>query len=215
MSEPHARTESCDTCGQPHPRCYAHKDGRPCRAWPIKGARVCKNHGGMAAQVRAKANGRLEEAKASRELARLGQKVTVHPAEALLDLVHWTAGEVAYWRQVVTEVAEHNDGKDLLWGTTKTKEGGDDRGTTKEAKPHIAYTLLERASDRLAQYATAALKAGVDERRVQLAERQGDLVASVIRNILDRLNLTDEQTLLVGTVVPEELRLLVTAKEPA
>lgn len=129
--------------------------------------------------------------------------------------MHWTAGEVAYWRQVVTEVAEHNDGKDLLWGTTKTKEGGDDRGTTKEAKPHIAYTLLERASDRLAQYATAALKAGVDERRVQLAERQGDLVASVIRNILDRLNLTDEQTLLVGTVVPEELRLLVTAKEPA
>ncbi|CAN7194444.1 hypothetical protein [Knoellia sp. LjRoot47] len=212
----HDRTHGCDKCGQPHPRCYGHNGrGLPCGLHPITGLRVCGKHGGSAPQSKTAAARNVEEAKAAKELARLGQKVDVHPAEALLDLVHWTAGEVAYWRQVVTAIADQDEA-DLTWGRTKTKEGGDDRGTTEEAKPHIAYVLLERASDRLASYAAAALKAGVDERRVQLAERQGDLVASVIRRILDRLNLDEAQQALVGTVVPEELRLLISpTKETA
>jgi hypothetical protein len=68
--------------------------------------------------------------------------------------------------------------------------------------------MLQQASDRLASYAAAALKAGVEERRVRLAEQQGALVAQAIRNILDALHLTPAQLELVPTVVPAQLRLI-------
>jgi hypothetical protein len=44
---------------------------------------------------------------------------------------------------------------------TRVKEGGDDRGTTAEAKPNIAYLMLSDASNRLAPYGVAALRAAV------------------------------------------------------
>lgn len=68
--------------------------------------------------------------------------------------------------------------------------------------------LLERALDRSAKVMDLIARLNVDERRVRLAETQGALVADVIRRILDRLSLSDEQVALVGTVVPEELRAL-------
>jgi hypothetical protein len=71
--------------------------------------------------------------------------------------------------------------------------------------------MLTDAQDRLAKYAAAALKAGVEERRVKLAEDQGALVARVIRSILDQLNLTSDQQALVPEVVPAQLRLLTAA----
>ena len=100
----------------------------------------------------------------------------------------------------------------LTWGTTKHEHGYGPEGkidkTSDEAKPHIAYVMLERASDRLASYAAAALKAGVDERKVRLHEQQGALVSQVIRAVLGDLNLSPEQEALVGTVVPARLRAL-------
>jgi hypothetical protein len=171
-------------------------------------------HGGRSGHVRAKATQRLATQAAEREVARLGARRDIHPAEALLDLVHWTAGEVDYWRHRVQDL----DDQDLVWGMTQHRDGVGPEGpvdvTTHEAKPHIAYVMLERASDRLASYAAAALKAGIDERRVQLAERQGALVADVIRGILDDLHLTPEQQLLVGTVVPTRLRALTSQETP-
>lgn len=196
---------SCSTCGQAHARCKSHRrDGQPCAQYRMNGQMVCKMHGGKNPAALAKAAARVAEQRAAAEVARLGVRKDVHPAEVLLDLVHWTAGEVDYWRQRVAQIED----ADLTWGTTRVKEGGDDRGTTHEAKPHVAYSMLERSSDRLAQYAAAALKAGVDERRVRLAETQGALVADVIRRILTRLQLTEDQAVLVNTVVPEELRAL-------
>lgn len=60
----------------------------------------------------------------------------------------------------------------------------------------------------LAAYATAALKAGVEERRVAVAESQGAQLAQVVRGILDRLNLTPAQLELVPSVVTEQFRAL-------
>lgn len=202
------------------PQCIATAkgSGERCKRCPIPGGTVCVKHGGGAPHVRAAAARRLAEAKAAAKLARFGEPVEVHPIEALLDLVHWTAGLVAYWRSQVA-IIEASQGLDgLTWGVTKV-ERGTDRGErknvkTREARPHIAYVMLERASDQLAAYASAALRAGVDERRVQLAERQGDLVASVIRSVLDRLDLSAAQWDLVPVVVPEQLRLLTDGAPP-
>jgi hypothetical protein len=194
------------TRGTPGPTCGAKtKSGAPCKKPPMKGATRCRRHGGASPNAQAAAQDRRAERAAGRELARIGiTSRDIHPAEALIELVQFTAGEVDYWRRRVSEI----DDTDLTWGTTRVKEGGDDRGTTQEAKPHIAYVMLQQASDRLASYAAAALRAGVEERRVRLAEQQGALVAQAIRNILDALQLTPAQLELVPTVVPAQLRLI-------
>jgi hypothetical protein len=54
----------------------------------------------------------------------------------------------------------------------------------------------------------AAIRAGIEERRVRLAEQQGALVADVIRKILGDLELTPEQAAKAGEVVPIRLRSL-------
>lgn len=187
-------------------RCTAtsKQTGKRCGAWAIPGGTVCKWHGGNTPNAKKAAAQRLQEDQARADAARFAARTDIHPADALLELVQYQAGIVDYWRGRVEDV---NDA-DLEWGVTREKTGGDDAGTTSEAAPHIAYRLLTEAQDKLAAYAAAALKAGVDERRVRLAEQQGALVAQVIRGVLAALNLTPEQEALVPRVVPEQLRLL-------
>lgn len=198
-----------DDCDKPHPRCIAHiksgdRKGEPCMMWPERGGTTCRKHGGARAVARnaAARNRQRDEALAAASL--FGAPIDVDPSQALLDLVHWTAGEVAYWRGRVRLIEE----KDLTWGKTKKVSGGPMAGTTREAAPNIAYVMLTESSNRLATYATAALKAGVEERRVQLAESHGLLVAGVIQRILGQLELTPVQQALIPDVVPRELRAL-------
>lgn len=183
------------------------RSGQQCGRSAMKGGTVCASHGGKSPRALEAAAQRVEKAKAAKAAALFAAPVDVDPAQALIDLVHWTAGEVEYWREQVRELAD-TDPDALTWGMTREKTGGDDYGTTLEAKPNVAYVMLTDAQERLAKFATAALKAGVDERRVRIAESQGALVADVIKRILDRLDLLEWQAELVPTIVPEELRAL-------
>ena len=198
-------TPPCPRCGQTHTACKAHTTaGNPCKAPPVRDMAVCRVHGGSSPRALQARNRRDQENAAREDAARFAARTDIHPADALLELVHYQAGIVDYWRGRVEDV----EAEDLEWGVTREKTGGDDAGTTSEAAPHIAYRLLTEAQDKLAAYAAAALKAGVDERRVRLAENQGALVAQAIRGILDALHLTPEQLELVPTVVPAQLRLI-------
>lgn len=189
-------------------RCRAHRrDGSPCGAWAVQDSTTCRMHGGTSPQARKAAARRREERQAQKTAELFAVPVETSPSQALLDLVQWTAGEVAYWRSEVRKVAEEEPAK-LTAGLTKIVETGDVKQRTVETTPHIAYRMLTSASDRLERYSTAALRAGVEERRVRLAEDQGALVAQVIRRVLDRLDLSEWQAEMVGSVVPEELRAL-------
>ncbi|MFC0673537.1 hypothetical protein [Brachybacterium hainanense] len=172
---------------------------------------MCRVHGGSIPAVRAAAARRVAEGKAAKAMRLFAEPVDIDPAQALLELVQWTAGEVRYWRAEVAAIAETKPAS-LTWGKTKAEKGVGPQGPvdteTHEAVRPVAYAMLTDAQDRLARYAAAALKAGVEERRVKLAEDQGALVAQVIRRILDRLDLSKWQAEMVGTVVPEELRAL-------
>lgn len=201
-------TTPCTTCGEVHPGCTAHTKhgpnaGRPCQKPPLKGAKVCTSHGANG-RTRAAAARTLEQQAAARAVATLGLPVDITPTDALLEEVRWTAGHVQWLRAQVGELDEG----DLTWGTTRVKTGGDDRGTTEEAAPSIWYVLYAKERQHLVAVCQAAIKAGVEERRVRLAEQQGDLVALAITRILDALNLTPEQQALVPTVVPTQLRLI-------
>lgn len=193
-------------------QCKAHRrDGQQCGNAPIKGATVCRMHGGSVPAVKAAAARRVAEGKASSAMKLFAAPVDIDPANALLELVQWTAGEVRYWRAEVARIAE-DDTASLTWGKTQAVEGVGPQGPvdteTREAAPPVAYRMLNEASDRLAKYAAAALRAGVEERRVRMAEDQGAAVAGAIRRILERLDLLEWQAELVPTIVPEELRAL-------
>ncbi len=192
----------------PNRRCTArNRHGTQCGNPAVPGALVCTRHGGAAPQVREAGLRRIAIAEARQAAETLGLLIDISPEQALLDEVQRAAGMVAFYQARVEEVAEGGSDQ-LVWGHTKSKMGGDDEGETWEAGPVVWLQLFNEERDRLVKVCAAALRAGIEERRVKLAEQQGILVAAVIRRILVRLNLTDVQQGMVATVVPEELRAL-------
>lgn len=200
----------CPTCDTPHnpAKCGGHakSTGKQCTSWPIKGGRVCIKHGGKAGQVRAAADRRLAQKALTDAVATYGLPVDVSPTDALLDEVRWTAGHVAWLRARVQELEEAT----LSWGTRQIvdKQSGESPGvdTTEGAAPPVLLDLYQRERKHLLDVCKAAIAAGIEERRVRLAESQGALLADVIRRILDDLNLSAEQAARVPEVVPRHLR---------
>lgn len=189
-----------------------NKKQEPCGLGPVPGATRCGRHGGKAPQVQKKAAERLAEEKAKNVMTTavrtLGLPVDVDPGKALLDEIHWTAGHVAWLREKVQELQS----EDLVWGREKHEDGVGPQGlvdvTTEKAVPSVWYELYMKERDHLAKVCALALRAGIEERKVKLAESQGALVADVIRRILDALGLTPAQQALVPQIVPQQLRLL-------
>lgn len=200
-------------------RCWARakKSGGQCTKWAMKGQKVCHMHGGKAPQSLKMAEERVTEEKAAALVATYGLRVQTTATEALLEEVQWTAGHVAWLRERVQEIegAALVEGTDrehpLIWGVTKEKSGGEDRGTTEEAAPNIWLKLYQQERTHLVKVCSEAIRAGIEERKIQLAEQQGELVAQAIRKILGDLQLTPAQQALVPQVVPRHLRALASA----
>jgi len=189
-----------------------NREGNPCGRPPIKGGTVCTSHGGGASQVKAAAARRQSEAEAQKEMARavrtLGLPIDIDPAKALLDEIHWCAGHVAWLRGKVQEVTD----ADLVWGRTQTDNGIGPQGpvdmSTEKSGPNVWLELYNQERDRFHRVCALALRSGIEERRVKLAEQQGDLVAAVVNRILNRLQLTPSQWAEVPIIVPEEFRAI-------
>lgn len=100
----------------------------------------------------------------------------------------------------------------LVWGQTeyRDKTGGDDAGQTvvEQAGINIWYQLYMKEREHLAKVSALALRAGIEERKIKLAESQGELVAAVLQRILNALNLSPDQWEQVPVIVPRELRAL-------
>lgn len=131
-----------------------------------------------------------------------GLPVDIDHREALVQELQRTAGAVAYLGEVVAGLEQ----RDVVWGKTRRKSGGDDWGTTKEARPNVWVELWQKERRHLLEVVKACHNAGIDERRMELAERYGDGLAAVVRAILARLQLTEVQVELASSVVPEEFR---------
>lgn len=196
-------------------RCWGRKNtGDQCGQIAMRGQNVCKNHGGKAPQNLAKAEERLTEERARVLVETYGRKIETTASEALLDEVKWSAGHVAWLRQRVQEIESAaavvgtDSGHPLVWGITKEKSGGEDRGTTTEAAPNVWLKLYQQERTHLVKVCSEAIRAGIEERRIKLAEQEGALVAQAIRAILTDLDLTEEQLRRVPEVVPRHLRAL-------
>ena len=197
-------------------QCAAKKrDGNPCGAPPMKGQKRCARHGGKSPQAKKAAKRRLAEQeatenmeKAVRTLGITDKYQDVDPGKALLEEISVTYAHVQWLREKIGAL----EGEELVWGKTLHREGVGPEGpvdvSDHKAATSIWYDLYLREREHLVKVTTAALKAGIEERKVRLAESQGELVARVIRGILEALNLTADQWQLVQTVVPQQLRAL-------
>ena len=210
-------------------RCIAKakSTGEQCQRSAIAGGTVCRVHGGATKAAKAAAARQLEAERAAAAVARIGLRVEGDPIAHMLDVIAYQAGMVAYWRSVV----ESLDDDSLTWGATKVNDGP--TGTTEEAKPHIAYSLLDEAQSKLVRYCAEALKAGVAERQVRLAEQQGSLMSALQRAVLSRMldavlgllaehgvtgaevvsAMRDGWSASAAVVVPEEIRRLMATSD--
>lgn len=180
------------------------RKGKRCRRLAMKGQQVCPKHGGSSPQARKAAALRLQEEGARRAMTAYGQSFNTTATEALLNEVCRTAGHVEWLSQKVAELQEG----ELIWGTTRVKEGGQDGGTTQEAQAHMWLKLYREERAHLVRVCSEAIRCGIEERYVRLAEAHGQLVADALKAILGDLNLSPEQTKLAANVVPLRLRQL-------
>lgn len=193
-------------------RCKARssRTGQPCGNPPMRGAEVCHAHGGKAPQVRQAARRNLAEQHAADAVATYGLPVEIDPGEALIDEVHRTYGHVMWLLDRVREVSPEA----LVWGQTDetSKSATDFPGVdrTWQAKPNVWLDLYSRERDRLIAVTTAALKAGIDERRLRLAERDATAaVEAVVRALNDpQAGLSDGQRQALRTAIAAEFRRL-------
>jgi hypothetical protein len=182
-----------------------------CKRAAVPGANVCVKHGGGAPQVQRAAARRLALGEAHAELQRLGHPVEIDPSEAMLEMVFEAAGNVAVLRRLVQDLehrflsAEAPTIVEFDSDTDKAKVVLDPdvarqqdalvkagiagfTGSEKkpnEALPHVFVVMYNDERERLVRWSKACRDAGVDERRVELAEKQARLMADAFRQVLD------------------------------
>lgn len=211
----------CTTCGEPHlatlggfrlQACISHgsgisrpdRKGRPCRRLPVGGMTVCTAHGGAAPQTKRRAERRIMEQAATDLVNTFGVPVTdADPGTIILERIGTLAGHVR-WLQARVEELQPDD---VAWGTTTIKTGGQDAGTTEEAKPSVWVELYDRWGQQLQNLCIAALKVGLKEREVRIAEQQGAAICSLLDGLLLDLGI-DPQLPATAEKVAKHLRLL-------
>lgn len=189
------------------PKCSGKRsNGERCTKWPMKGQRVCNTHGGSSPQAKAAAGRRIQTAMAQAAVTTFGLPREIDPRDALLEEVYRSAGAVDWLQQQVRAL----EAEQVVWGKAEQveKQAGEFPGvdTTYRAAANVWVELLSRERKHLVDVCKAAIAAGLEERRVRLAEQQGAMLAGVIKAILGDLDLTAEQQARVGEVVPRHLR---------
>lgn len=198
----------------PNPMCTGN--GGQCGHSAIDGGTVCWDHGGAAPQVAAKAAVRA----AAAEWGPTDTKED--PGDVLLRLVAQSARRVALYADLLQEQYERAAAGDIY---------GDDLGLPSNVRALIGHKFaLSKAGDpvpieeairglvelegierdRCAGFAAKAIAAGLAERQVRLAEKQGEMMAEVLRAVLadTRLGLSPGQCAAVPGLVREHLALL-------
>lgn len=140
----------------------------------------CKYHGGNTPNgIIAAEREEISTRMVKNELTFYGAAIDTDPVQALADEVRRSAGHVAW---LGAEVRKLRDGE----LTTETGFG---------VAPNILIKMYQTEREYLVMASKAAISAGVAERTIQLAEQQGQILATVIRDILwDKdLELTPDQ----------------------
>lgn len=169
------------------------RKGSPCgrpAGWGTShpGAGSCKLHTG--ATPAGELHGQILLAR--RDMIAMGAPLPIEPHEAILECIRITAGEVLFCSERIAELELSDLVGPVL--TSSVKHGGEvDEETMREGAPtvHVWIAVRRTAMDRLVAYSAAALRAGIEERRVRIAEDQAQLLAQAVRGIMRDLGVED------------------------
>jgi hypothetical protein len=200
----------------PHymPTCTAHRSfGRgPCKNFPIRGGNVCaQTHNGRNEKVRDNARHNLEQEEAERRMTKTlvnmnpESELAANPLAGILWEVALSAQAVEWYAERIAELETPTlDGvpttvdeilneahldrmgrpirppqeRDQLWGHD---HDGDQA-------MHILLALYNEERDRHVRNCEKAIKAGVAERMVALAQNQGTMIARAFNGLIEAMS---------------------------
>lgn len=154
---------------------------------PNLGFGKCSMHGGNTPTLRTNAARFTGKEVARMSMGGYGNAVTLSPTDALLQEVERAAGHVAWISQRID-----------LWAMDTEK------AITEEQQSWLDLYHLERG--QLVKVAKIALDAGVDERRVRIAERSAANIVDMLKQVFEGLKLSVEQQKMIPVLVPAALR---------
>lgn len=222
-------------CGAPNPKRGKICRNRAGAMTDHLGVGQCRLHGGNRPPQVLHAKRQLSILAAQRALAKFAQPIAVDPEQALLDLVSEAAGNVAWLGARVAELAEgvlpegvepggpgatavqadrgrwrtltgYSQGAGLFGPSIAIDKEGGEHIVGEEARGMVK--LYGEWADRLQKYAKAALEAGIERRRVEMAEKQGETIVVVVNNVLMKVGLGTEQLATARRLIAEEFRLM-------
>lgn len=178
----------------PSPKCgaTAKTTGRPCQrvageGTDHRGYGRCRFHGGASPSGRTHGKRLMAE----QAVATYGLPREVDPHDALTEELYRTAGHVAWLADLISLLPE---GELTLKQYGSAVERDDDGGVLRALvaeRPAVWLELYQRERRHLVEVGKTCISIGVQERRVRLAERQGELIAVVIRGVLSDLGVLD------------------------
>lgn len=159
----------------------ASRTGERCLGRAIKGSHVCYTHGGRFPHVRAKANKRLAiKAFVEHFEERLG-------GSGPIDVVAELESEIRHVKAQVLAMTE------LVYG-----EGANSDGWTQDQRGNVAMRVesaegqvLHKKQELLHKLLNQAIKLGLEERRVQLQERDTDMLEAAVARTLAEAGIDD------------------------
>lgn len=151
----------------------------------------------------------VEEIRATARFGNFPIPDDMSPVDVLVDELKRSAG-FCFW--IESKMAEWDD--DLVELQT---ENIDDKGSMQIATNNKALwmDIWQRERSHLAKVAKMCLDAGVDQRRVELAEKQASVMFMLINEAFDMLKLSPEQKQAVPQIMPALIRQLALPKAEA
>lgn len=155
------------------------------------GAGRCKRHGGATPVLRDKAKREM----AMREVRFFGLPRDIDPHEALLHTVR-SAYAMTVWLQAkIQSMDSDRELTQTVWG---------EEGPSKVERS-VWVELYQDALKDLNKFAKIAVDAGVEERRVQMAERQGQKMTEFMDRVFEQLDVPPRRRAEIVRAAIEEL----------
>lgn len=219
----------CKKCGKIHvtwqgtPACSAHKKNtnppEPCTKNPLKALGVCRSHGGATPWAKMAQTKRLAMLSAEGEIGELMRECDIpeqHPIDGLLEVVRVSGSMMRLLTIKVGELAENPEVREVLLENGKTGElsikrvAGDEAfwglNHNSEMVPHVYVQLLRTWTERYEKACATALSAGIEERRIRLAEETADTIFSAVSKAAATAGLTPKQMETFTLALARELR---------
>jgi hypothetical protein len=141
----------------------------------MPGQKVCWWHGGATPDSKLKEARRRAEAMGRELMVTYGTPIETDPADALLQEVYRTAGHIAWLSERITQTGETELAESWVMFTRVSGVSGSSAREMQELMQQqglsgVWLELYMKERDRLIRVSQVAVAAGIEERRVKLAE---------------------------------------------